>query len=163
MILISLTIILTYVGVMVKRNGIPESISNTFYSLKHKIWFGFSMWSVGFILLISLLNIVPITIQFIVFLSCFGILLVGAAPNFKEDFEYKIHVIGAVLCIGGSQLLVALINPILLLIWIMCLLYISIMLKIKWNGNFKESLKLTKPLFWIEVSAFVTIFLLYLI
>lgn len=161
--LLSLIIILTYVSVMIKRNGIPPSISETYYSLQHKLWFGFTMWSVGFMLLIVLLNMVPAAIQFIAFLACSGVLLVGAAPNFKEEFEHKVHVAGALLCIVGSQILITLMNPMLLLVWVLYLLYTIIMLKIKWSNNLKESFRLTKPLFWIEITAFTTIFLLCLI
>lgn len=44
LIILSMAVILTYVGVMVyKTKEIPYSISDTYYSLEHKLWFGFTM------------------------------------------------------------------------------------------------------------------------
>lgn len=59
LILLSIAVILTYVGVMVKRNGIPYSISDTYYSLKHKLWFGFTMTATSLLLMPTLLPATP--------------------------------------------------------------------------------------------------------
>lgn len=43
LITLSLMVIATYTGIMVQREGIPYSISATYYSLKHRLWFGATM------------------------------------------------------------------------------------------------------------------------
>lgn len=158
--ILALIIILLYIGIMIYKNkGVPDSISATYYILQNKYWFQFVMIFSGVLLLITLLNIIPSGIQFLAFLSCLGLILVGISPNFKEKFEGKIHKAGAIISISCSQILVALTQPMILLLWlpwIFCTLY-----KIKVN-NLKESFLQTKPLFWIEIISFITIFLLYL-
>lgn len=59
LIILSMTVILTYVGVMLKRNGIPYSISDTYYSLEHKLWFGFTMTATSLLLMPTLLSATP--------------------------------------------------------------------------------------------------------
>lgn len=158
--ILALIIIFLYVGILIYKNKeIPSSISETYYILQNKYWFQFVMTSVGIILLITLLNIIPGSIQFLAFLSCSGMILVGTSPNFKEEFEGKVHKAGAIISILGSQLLVALTQPIILLSWILWILYTLCRLK---TNNIRESFIQTKPLFWIEVISFITIFLLYL-
>lgn len=160
MTILVLIIITLYVVIMIYKNkGIPNSISATYYILQHKYWFCFTMISVGIILLIALLDTVSSNIQFLVFLACSGIIFVGAAPNFKEQLEKKVHEIGAIICISGSQILIILTQPIILLLWVPWIIYILLKLKI---NNLRDSFLETKPLFWIEIISFTTIFLLLL-
>lgn len=50
-----------------------ESENYTFYSLKHKVWFGFSMIGTALLLMPSLLNYTPEIYQFLAFLMCAGL------------------------------------------------------------------------------------------
>lgn len=85
LIIISFLIITSYVGVMIYRKGIPYSISDTYYSLEHKVWFGFSMIATALLLMPSILDRTPENFQFLAFLMCAGICFVGVAPNFKGE------------------------------------------------------------------------------
>lgn len=150
----SLIIITSYVGVMIKRNGIPYSISDTYYSLEHKIWFGFSMISTALLLMPSILERTPESYQFLAFLMCAGLCFVGAAPNFKVGLDRPIHIIATSIAALCSQVWVALTCPWLLLIWLVWLLYIGVRLKQVWDGDWWYSFVRCKPLFWAEVLAF---------
>lgn len=121
LIIISLVILISYmISVLIKNEWkIPSSISATFYTLEHKFWFGFSMIVSSFSLLPGLLEVTPERYQFISFLACLGMILVGTAPNFKWcEIQRMIHATGAVMVLLFSQILVSLINPLFLLPWI---------------------------------------------
>lgn len=154
----SLAIILTYVGVMVKRNGIPSSISDTFYSLKHKVWFGFSMIGTALLLMPSLLNYTPEIYQFLAFLMCTGLCFVGVAPNFKNGLDRPIHIAGASIAGLCSQIWTTLEEPFALFMWLAWILYIGISIKKNWKGDLISCFVKCKPLFWAEVIAFAIVY-----
>lgn len=154
LIILSMAVILTYVGVMVKRNGIPYSISDTYYSLKHKLWFGFTMTATSLLLMPTLLSATPENYQFTAFLMCGALLFVGAAPNFKAGMDRPVHIAATTIAALNSQIWIALTCPCLLLVWIAWALYVGVRLKQVWNGNLWYSFVLCKPLFWAEVIAF---------
>lgn len=158
LILLSLAIILTYVGVMVKRNGIPYSISDTFYSLEHKGWFGFSMIGTALLLMPSLIAYTPESYQFLAFLMCAGLIFVGAAPNFKKGLDRPIHIGATCVAALSSQIWVILTQPLLLLLWVAWIAYIGVMLKRNWNGDLWNSFVSCKPLFWAEATAFAMVY-----
>lgn len=159
LILLSLAIILTYVGVMVKRNGIPYSISDTFYSLKHKGWFGFSVIGTALLLMPSILSYTPESYQFLTFLMCAGLIFVGAAPNFKKGLDRPIHIGATCIAALSSQIWIILTQPWVLFIWFAWFTYIGIMLKRNWDGDLWNSFISCKPLFWTEVTAFASVYL----
>lgn len=51
----------------------------------------------------AILEVSKMNTEFLAFFACARIILVGAAPNFKEKTEGKVHTAGAILCIAGSQ------------------------------------------------------------
>lgn len=161
LILLSLSIFLTYIGVMVKRNGIPESISDTFYSLKYKIWFGFSMTGISLSLMPQMITNTPSNYQFLAFLMCAGLIFVGIAPNFKKGLDRPVHITGASISAICSQIWAALIEPYSLLLWIPFLVYIGIRMK-KEDGNLYDRFKKCKPLFWSESITFTIIYIISL-
>ncbi len=157
--IISLLIILSYIITMCyKVKGIPNSISETYYILEHKLWFRFSIISTAILLMICLINIVSESIQFLAFLSGAGMMFVGVVPNFKEDLEGKVHQSGAFLCLISSQLLIGICKPILLYIWILFLMYVIIFILIN-NGKIKDKFLKSKPLFWIEIISLLNVYL----
>lgn len=83
--------------------------------------------------------------------------IVGAAPNFKEEFEGKIHTAGAVMSLVGSQAWVAFNSPDHLIIWLNYILY-TIVYMFTSKGSFRERFMKTKPMFWVELSALVSTF-----
>lgn len=160
LIIISFLIITSYVGVMIYRKGIPYSISDTYYSLEHKVWFGFSMIATALLLMPSILDRTPENFQFLAFLMCAGICFVGVAPNFKAGIDRPVHIVSTVISAVCSQLWLALvITPYSLLVWLVWLAYEVIMVKKVWNGHFINSFILTKPLFWAEAIAFLSVYI----
>lgn len=158
LILLSLAIILTYVGVMVYRNGIPYSISDTFYSLEHKLWFGITMWLTSLLLMPGILDLTPEGYQFVSFLMCAGLMFVGAAPNFKKGIDRPVHITAATVSAVCSQVWVVLEQPYTLLMWAAWFIYIGIRIKQVWNGNMWDSFVRCKPLFWAESTAFAMVY-----
>lgn len=156
--ILSLSIILLYVlSVCIKRRGIPYSISETYYALSHKIWFLFAMWGTAGLLMPHILDNSKEGTECLAFMGLFGMFLVGAAPNFREEFEGKIHSAGAVLSLVGSQAWVLLNEPMCLIVWVNYLLY-TIVYMSSFKGSFKERFMRTKPMFWLEVSALAATF-----
>ena len=68
------------------------------------------------------------------------------------------------MCIVFSQVWVTLVCPWMLLVWVAYLIYTALMMKKNWKGNFISAFLLTKPMFWVEITAllatYVTLFIL---
>ena len=80
-------------------NGIPESFSETYYELKDNGWmFQALMVFCGIGLLPSWMDVSSDDWQFLVFLSCVGIVFTGVAPAFKLKLEGAVHYSAAVVC-----------------------------------------------------------------
>lgn len=146
-------------AVCVKFKGVPDSISATFYSLEHKYWFGATMWLAAGLLMPAILEVTPGCYQFTAFLACIGMMFVGVAPNFREGIDKKVHTTGAVLCILFSQVWVLLTCPWMMLVWVAYLIYTALMMMKNWKGNFISAYLLTKPMFWVEITALLATYL----
>ena len=165
LVILSIICIAAYTAaVCIKFEGIPSSISATFYSLEHKFWFGATMWLTAGLLMPVILEVTPVSYQFTAFLACAGMFLVGVAPNFRDGLDRPVHITGATLCILLSQVWVLLTCPWILLVWIAYLAYTVWAIKKNWKGNFISAFLLTKPMFWVEITAllvtYVTLFIL---
>lgn len=151
-------------AVCIKNKGIPYSISETFYKLNHKCLFGAVMWLTAGVLMPVVLELTPDCCQFTAFLACLGMMLIGIAPNFREGIDRPIHITGAILCILFSQVWVGLTCPWMLLVWAVYLIYTALVMKKHWKGNLISAFLLTKPMFWVEITAllatYVTLFIL---
>ena len=148
LVFIAMTVIALYVVVMIYTGKkIPESISKTVFLLPRKGQWAFTivMWVVGFLLMPVLMEKVSEQTQFIAFLMISGICFVGASPLVLKE-KNTIHYVCAAVAGIASQLLVALNQPLLLLLWF---LYIGYTLLAK-DGS--------KNLFWVEVSCMLTVF-----
>lgn len=158
--ILSLLTIAIYTVVMVCRNGIPYSVSDTYYSLEHK-------WAFSVSVILSALLLMPVAFQvssesseFLVFLFTAGQCLVGTAPHFK-GWQNKLHIIGAVLLLVCSQVWVGLNHPIVLITWLPYLIFTLISV-FRSDRGFVPSVLDTKPLFWIEIVSFINIYLIVL-
>lgn len=161
---LSFLLIATYTAaICIKYKGIPYSISETYYKIKHKFFFGVTMVLTACLLMPAILEITPDSYQFTAFLACVGLIMVGVAPNFREGIEKKIHTIGAVLCLVFSQVWVGLICPWMLLLWIGYLVYTAIGLWRNWTRYFISSFLSTKPMFWVEITALVATYVTLII
>lgn len=152
LVIASMTTIALYVGAMVYTGRkIPESISQTVFLLPRKGQWVFTivMWMVGFMLMPVLMEKVSEQTQFIAFLMIGGVCFVGAAPLVPKA-KNTVHYVGAVDAGIASQLLVALNQPLLLLLWF---LYIGYTLLAK---------DVSRNVFWVEILSTLNIFALCL-
>ena len=155
LVILSILMIASYTAALcVKGKCIPNSISATYYKLEHKLRFLATMWLTAGFLIYPMVEINPDMAGF-AFLAVFGMVLVGAAPNFEEAYEGKVHAAGAVTCIAGSQIWVASVLPEALYAWILCAVYFGVDM-LDSEGKFGERFMACKPMFWIEVVALLT-------
>lgn len=164
LIIISALLIAAYtVAVCIKCKGIPYSISETYYKINHKFWFGVTMVLTACLLMPAILEVTSDSYQFTAFLACAGMIATGVAPNFREGIEKKFHTSGAVLCLVFSQVWVGLTLPWMLLLWAGYLVYTIVMMIKNWNGYFTSTFLSTKPMFCVEITALVAIYVTLLI
>lgn len=157
---LSLLLIVSYtIGVCAYTRGIPYSISETYYKIKHKFWFAVATIGTAALLMPAILEVTPESYQFLAFLACVGMILTGAAPNFREGIEKRIHIAGAFMCLVFSQWWAASLYPFLLILWLLYLIYTVIGIKGNWKGNFIQAFILTKPMFFVEITAIVSVYL----
>lgn len=162
--ILSALLIATYTAaVCIKGKGVPYSISDTYYKIDHKLWFGATMVLTACLLLPAILQVTPGSYQFTAFLACAGMIATGIAPNFRDGIERKIHTTGAVLCLVFSQVWVGLTCPWMLLVWVGYLAYTAIGLWRNWNGYFIGTFLGTKPMFWVEIVALLAAYVTLLI
>ena len=154
--ILSVVTISLYTGaVCIKGRGVPYSISATFYALAHKYWFRFTMWVTPMLLMPAILEVSRPGTEFLAFLALIGMIMVGSAPDYARDpFQHKVHISGAVMCIGLSQAWVAL-NCwwVLLPVWVAYLTYTGIAIGRQKAGVFLYRYMQTKPMFWVEIAA----------
>lgn len=171
--LLSLSCILSYtLAVCIKFKGIPASISASFYSLQHKYWFRFTMWTTPLLLMPAILEISDTNTQWLAYLACVGMIVVGCFPDYTGDkFYYRGHVAGAVITMVSSQLWVLFNCPLILLLWsfyIFGTLYYMIRelnkveditgRDVDWY-DIKRVFEETKPLFWVEIVSLTTTYI----
>lgn len=161
---LSLLVCTLYVLWTIKQGGgVPSSISATFYRIRHKWVFQVAMFLSGGLLMPALLEATPEPIEFLAFLGCAGVILVGASPNFKDRFEGRIHKVGAGLLLVCSQLLVALMTPYLLLMWVGLIAHLVQRFKraeevVSLRGFFVQA----RTLFWAEIISILTTYTMLL-
>lgn len=164
LIILSMLLIIVYTIVLcIKDRCIPYSISATYYALKHKFWFGLTMVGTAILLMPSILVRSTDTTSYMAFLACVGIIMVGVAPNFKEETEGRIHEVGAVMCLAFSQLWVGFTDPWMLLPWIAYIIYSAVYMICKWDDYFINTFIRTRPMFWLEIYALLTTYMTLLI
>lgn len=147
-------------AVCIKGRSVPNSVSATFYKLEHKRWFMATMWLTAGLLMPAILETSKEGTEFLAFLACAGMFLVGAAPNFKEATEGKVHTAGAVLCIAGSQLWVALNALWCLLAWVAYVIGTLVyMTTNEVTDDLRADFLATRPMFWVEVAALFSTYL----
>lgn len=133
---------------------IPPSISTTFYELEKRgkpAWlFRLGMMLPAMILLPFWLEASPDSIRFLCFLACAGLIFVGASPHFRADTERVIHITATIIC-GASAILWV----ILMGYWVIPFFTMSLAALLL--------LKFSKPLFWLEIAAFSSIYLSFLL
>nr|DAE23366.1 MAG TPA: hypothetical protein [Myoviridae sp. ctcPl3] len=144
--LISLIFLTMYIVYAVSVCGVPWSLSDTYYQLKKR---NRPAWLFQMAMIIPAMLLMPVWLecstgntQFLAFLACGGLMFVGTAPLFREEFQSKVHYTGTVIaglatifwvCFSGMWYLPVVAFPIAGII----------------------ILKYSKWLFWVELAAFV--------
>lgn len=164
LVILSMLMMAAYTAaVCIKQKGVPYSISATFYKLEHKHWFMATMWLTAGLLMPAVLEISKSDTAALAFPALAGMFFIGAAPNFRDDFEGDIHKTGAIFCLVGSQLWVACNCPWCLMVWIAYVGYTVAMMVRNENDSIISDFLHTKPMFWIEVAALTSTYLSLLI
>lgn len=144
--LLSLILLTIYIMYAVRMCGVPWSLSDTYYQLNKR---GRPAWLFQVAMIAPAMLLMPVwlecsagNLQFLAFLSCGGLMFVGTAPLFKEEFQGRVHYTGTVIaglatilwvCLSGMWYLPAVAFPVAGIIM----------------------LKYRKWLFWAEMAAFV--------
>ena len=155
------------------RFGVPDMVSDTYYQLqgttgsevlggKVKRNFGwvFSvvMVLVAFLMMVAILDLGK-GILCLAFIGCAGLAFVGCAPNYLGD-ESKVHKIAALVAADGC------VGWCLSVCWsltlIVACLYDFAMIKV-YDRNTFIGFKVVSyhPWYWLEVSAFLDVFVTY--
>lgn len=123
--IISLIILTTYIVYAVRMCGVPWSLSDTYYQLNKR---GRPAWLFQVAMIAPAMLLMPVwlecsseNLQFLAFLSCGGLMFVGTAPLFKEEFQGRVHYTGTVIaglatmlwvCLSGMWYLPAVAFPV---------------------------------------------------
>lgn len=152
LILISLLITIVYLTYTIKLFGVPWSISDTYYKLERRkkgsgILFTAWTWLAGLPLLIAWLEIASDTpYQFLAFLACGSLMMLGTAAQFKQSLTEMVHYVSAGICVVS-----ALIWVILTGYWYIPFMFLSISILL--------GLKYKKWITWIELAALSATFI----
>lgn len=147
-ILLSLTILISvYILGCAVKLGIPESLSETYYSLgKHGWVFQTLVFLIGALLLPAWLFLSENSHQFLVFLSCASLCFVAFTPCFKQELQGKVHYSAAIVCcisVFTWQILEELWGATLWFVWI---------------GGMLTLINRSKWCWWLEISAIGSLF-----
>lgn len=140
-IIIAITALLTYCLAYYLCHGIPQSLSDTYYSPIGKTFLPITLAVVVVSLLPTSIELVKPEAQWAVFLSLAGLAFVGVTPLHRDNFEGKIHLGAAIVSAIATQAIVAYHFPGILWVWLpgVCILFLP-------RGR----------VFWIEMLCFAT-------
>ena len=155
----SLVILMSYTVAVCIKFGIPTTLSESYYFIYKKYLFTLVMWLAGFLILPPIMEMTGGDTQIIPFLSIIGIMIVGAAPRYKEQ-ERTLHIVGATMAGFFSQLWIILYAyPWTLLTWAILIIWaIGILIESK-LVEWSEELDKRKWFFWAEMLAFINLYL----
>lgn len=144
--LMSLLLLIVYITYAVRVCGVPWSLSDTYYQLKKR---NRPAWLFQLAMIVPAVLLMPVWIecssentQFLAFLACGGLMFVGTAPLFKEEFQSKVHYAGTAIA-GLATILWVCFSGMWYLPVIAFFIAGIIMLRYQ------------KWLFWAEMAAFV--------
>lgn len=140
--LISLIILTSYIIAVCWKWGVPKSVSQTFFSIRHKWIFSAVIAASACLLISPLLEILPDEFQWLGFFTSAGCIIVAFAPNLADKLEERVHMTGAIILGLASQGVVIVLQPWLMLSWL-CWIPIA----------FKSS-----RIFWAEMIGGLTLY-----
>lgn len=136
--------------VVIRKYGVPEMVSSIYYLLGKSGWM-FQVYIIMFaaLMMVCLLDS-GLGVQCLAFLSCAGLMFVGAAPRFLDKNERKIHKTAAITSAMAS------VTWCLTVDWRMVLAFLACY-GVYWVGRDNDS----KPWFTAEVMAVMLVLLTY--
>ena len=157
-VLASMAVMVMYVAAVILREGVPYSVSATYYKLEHSRWFSGCIALSAVLVLPPVLEVGDPAWSFLGFIGVGGMLFVAFAPNFKEELEGKVHMTSAVCCVVGSQLWVLANMPWLLIAWACWIIYTLIYMSYNVSGNLWHDFRRSKPIFCVEMVSLFTVY-----
>lgn len=143
--LIAITLCLTSYIVYTAWDGVPHSLSATYYMLGKNGWlFQMLIFALSFGLLPVWSSVSEDAWVFLCFLSCGGLLFVGASPLFRLPFEGKVHNCSAYVC-GGSAVVWQLLEG--AWVWLVLSFVICGLMYLKWR----------KFVWWLEMALILSL------
>lgn len=160
--IISFLIFVAYISwIACKFKTVPVSLSETYYMLGQADGSGkfnrlrasiftFMMWAIAILLLPGMLDLTPEIGQFLPFLALVSICFVGAAPEFHDSYENKIHTTSAVFAaFFALSWAIVFAHGIIVALMILAIALIT--------GALTGTLKRSK-IWWLEMVAFFTVY-----
>lgn len=157
------------------RFGVPDMVSDTYFQLQGStgsdVLGGKTRRNFGWVfsvvmVLVALLMMVAILdldkgLQCLAFIGCGGLAFVGCAPNYLGD-ESKVHKIAALVaaagCVGWCLSVCWWVTAIIAILYI---LYVAYAFHLYEELAISKRHWLAKPWYWLEVSAFLDVFVTY--
>lgn len=143
--LFMVAVYLTYNISIYRKYGILPSVSASYYSLPKKWNLLFTLFTWGYALPAMIIG-VDLTHNVLMFLAGGGITFVGAAAAYKEELTEKVHVYGAWIGIGATQLSIIFDFH----MWYVSAVSIGL-------GGLLYLLKIKNLTYWVEQIAFISI------
>ena len=143
----SFIILALYLILMAATYGVQSSVSDNYYASKNRWAFLGVMWLTAFCMLPALFSVTPDNWKFSAFLTCGGLVFVGAAAAFKEDLTKNAHYFGAILSAACALIWLAVQLPTLVFLFLVFLLAVVILTEYR--------------LYWLEVLLFLYVYATY--
>lgn len=147
-------------AVCIKTKGIPYSISATYYVLEHKLIFGVCMTLAAMFLFPVVWALsTTFAMKLLAIAACAGLLGVGLAPDFKDEWTNKVHCTSAAITLICSQAWIAL-TP---LWWVLIPIWAAYIIYTIWYmiQHVSQTLIIgfirTRPMFWVEIASLVAL------
>lgn len=157
------------------RFGVPAMVSDVYYQLqnctgseiigdKRKRNYGWVftvvMVTCAILMMVAILDLDK-GLQCLAFIGCGGLAFVGCAPNYLGD-ESKVHKIAALVaaagCVGWCLSVCWWVTAIIAILYI---LYVAYAFHLYEELAISKRHWLAKPWYWLEVSAFLDVFVTY--
>lgn len=139
-----------YLKVVASEKGAADMVSSTYYQIGKYGWvFSAVLLCVGLMMGICLLDSGK-GIECLAFLCCAGLIFVGIAPNFLEEYELRVHKTAAIIsAIGGVGWCLSVFPAVTVVLLLVYGLY--------WFMRDKDS----HPFYAAELLGFVDVFATY--
>lgn len=144
---LSFLVLVLYLTSMAVGYGVQASVSDNYYVSRNRWTFMVVMWTVAFTMLPAMFSITPDEWKFAAFLTCGGLVFVGAAAAFREDLTKRVHYFAAILSAICALIWLAVQLPIPISVTLLTLLAIVSMIE--------------RKLYWPEAMLFLYVYATY--